>query len=106
LSGSGGHTVDRGIAATMTDTRENSSTALSRAILEYLAAHPEAADTAVGIRQWWLPGSFLGFSDGDVRRTLDGLVSKGKMQGVHRADGTVVYSRSRSITRHRAPRFE
>lgn len=66
---------------------------LSKAILSYLAEHPDAGDTVKGIRQWWLPRIFAAASDMDVQRTLNRLVLSGKMKRLRSACGTVVYSR-------------
>jgi len=60
--------------------------------LAYLVEHPAAADSVIGVRQWWLAGRFAEMSDTDVRRTLDALVAAGKMKRFRVGDGTDVYS--------------
>jgi hypothetical protein len=55
----------------------NRRQALMGQILQYLAAHPDAKDTADGILKWWLP-SFPSESDKEqVQEALDALVTKG-----------------------------
>jgi hypothetical protein len=46
-------------------------------ILEYLIAHPDAKDTLRGILRWWLPGPPHTWEEGEVQKTLEGLVAKG-----------------------------
>jgi hypothetical protein len=76
-------------------TRRERVRALSEAILEYLTDHPDAADTVIGIRQWWLAGRFANASESDIRDTLTCLVTSGKMKSARFADGTEVYWRAR-----------
>lgn len=45
---------------------------IAQRILAYLEHHPHAADTAAGIRSWWLLGEPV--SDADVKAALDWLV--------------------------------
>jgi hypothetical protein len=63
------------------------TTRLCRQILEYLAKHPNARDTAGGITQWWLTG-IDGFNatETDVQAALNRLVSRGWV-GVARTSG-------------------
>lgn len=46
-------------------------------ILEYLHAHPSAADTVDGIIQWWLPLQRFDTAKEVIQRALDDLVERG-----------------------------
>jgi hypothetical protein len=60
-------------------------------ILRYFADHPNAADTADGVRRWWLAD--LPCTLPDVERALDGLVGEGQLTARTLPDGSTVYSR-------------
>jgi hypothetical protein len=49
---------------------------IERAILRYLAAHPEAKDTLEGIAEWWLLREWTTRKYVAVERALRDLVSK------------------------------
>lgn len=78
------------------DSGEERRIALAEAIVRYLAEHPEAADTLVGIRQWWLGREFPDVPDSDVSAVLADLVRFGRISRTRLADGTEIYSRGRS----------
>ena len=61
-------------------------------VLEYLAANPEAKDTARGIGEWWLLKQRIAYSSADVEAALAGLVAEGKLQAHLGADGQTIYS--------------
>ncbi|HQY07119.1 MAG: hypothetical protein IPG57_10185 [Burkholderiales bacterium] len=63
----------------------------ARGVLSYLAAHPEAGDSAVGIAQWWLPMMQMDFSLEVVQQALDQLVERGMLQRRQLADGGYIY---------------
>ena len=65
--------------------------ALVDAILEHLANHPQAADSADGIRRWWLSRSGSAPARADVERALHALVGRGLLRRVELPDGTVLY---------------
>lgn len=65
--------------------------AIASAVEAYLAAHPEAADSAEGILRWWLPRVRLEESVADVQRALDLLVERGAVESRQVAGGRVVY---------------
>jgi len=64
-----------------------------RLIVDYLKAHPRAADSAEGIRHWWLGDSGATASAEEIERALAQLVGEGLMRRVSLADGTQLYSR-------------
>lgn len=49
------------------------------AILVYLAAHPDAADNALGVQQWWLPRRFADVSLRDVETALAAMTEQGSL---------------------------
>lgn len=66
---------------------------VSRLILDYLGAHPLAADSAEGIGRWWLGACGAAATPEQVERALVHLVEGGLMRRVSLADGTVLYAR-------------
>jgi hypothetical protein len=65
---------------------------IPRLVLDYLAAHPRAADSAEGIRRWWLGGSGAALDPCEIERALAQLVDEGWMRRVGLADGTVLFA--------------
>jgi hypothetical protein len=63
-------------------------------ILRYLNEHPDAADTAAGIRQWWLPIEDRECSAAAVQAALDLLVAQGAIARIDRAGMPPVYCRA------------
>lgn len=80
----------------MVDSGDERRVALAEAVVQYLVEHPDAADTLVGIRQWWLGRRFSDLPDSDVRTVLAELVRFGRISQTRLADGTEIYSRGRS----------
>lgn len=66
---------------------------LETCIRRYLAANPDAADTAEGIAVWWMPPSVPHAAPEHVQRVLDRLVAAGELARVGLAGGTVLYRR-------------
>jgi hypothetical protein len=66
------------------------------ALRSYLRERPEAADTPVGIRQWWLPERMRGISMQQLRLALADLVADGEIRRTILPDGTELYSRTGS----------
>ena len=64
-------------------------------ILQYLREHPEAADTAEGIRAWWLQEQGAGRSIGDVRVALEQMVERGLLTRIDRVGMSTVYRGAR-----------
>jgi Fe2+ or Zn2+ uptake regulation protein len=67
--------------------------ALQDALLAYLAAHPDACDTADGILEWWLQGSQV-WSLAEVEHALQNLVRAGTLKRLPALDGRVRYRRA------------
>ena len=63
-------------------------------ILRYLNDHPDAADTAAGIRQWWLPLEDDELSTAAVQAALDLLVAQGAIARIDRPGMPPVYCRA------------
>ena len=61
-------------------------------ILRYFDEHPNAADTAEGIRKWWLPPG----AEAPVQAALDALVARGLVELVSAAGGDGIYRRCHS----------
>ena len=73
----------------MTDPRDPVEE-LVAAIERYLELHPEAADTAAGIADWWLFHPHVG----QVLKAIERLEACGVMQRVTKAAGEPVFRRS------------
>ncbi|KFN42195.1 hypothetical protein N789_14505 [Arenimonas oryziterrae DSM 21050 = YC6267] len=67
---------------------------LREALRHYLARHPDAADSAEGIRRWWLPAAFQSVPDAKLQQALEHLVAAGEMQVHALPDGTELYARA------------
>lgn len=68
------------------------SEGLCASIRRYLATHPGAADSAAGIRQWWLPREQSHVSDAALRAVLDRLVRRGELERRRLPDGEDLYT--------------
>ncbi len=60
-------------------------------ILRYLNEHPDAADTAGGILEWWLLKQSISESEDTVKQALDMLVDRKLINFVTSADGRKHY---------------
>ena len=69
--------------------------ALAANIRSYLREHPNAADTAQGVAQWWVRGEAGDAWLGKVRSALEQLVREGSMASSTLRDGTVIYERNK-----------
>jgi hypothetical protein len=69
------------------------------AILMHLRIHPDASDTASGIRDWWLRAAGCEEDPALVESVLDELVRGGIMKQRHLPDGGVLYSAARTNDR-------
>ena len=68
---------------------------LAERILRYFDEHSTAADTAEGIRDWWLIEQESRGSIGDVEQALDLLVRRGVVVRIDRSDMPPIYRRAR-----------
>jgi hypothetical protein len=57
--------------------REQSEGQLAEAVLAYLAEHPDAADTRVGIAEWWVARHDMRVESTTLQRVLDRLTELG-----------------------------
>jgi hypothetical protein len=64
---------------------------LAREILDYLAAHPQAADGLDGIVQWWIVHQRFVRGVEATAKALDRLVAEGRIERVIGPDGTVLF---------------
>jgi hypothetical protein len=70
-------------------TEKGRTSALSEQILQYLATHPRASDTAEGVRHWWLTG--FNPSPAEVQVALQALVDAGAIGVRPLPSGSTVY---------------
>jgi hypothetical protein len=64
------------------------------AVRGYLRTFPYAADTIVGIRQWWLPEGLRDSSMESIELALAELVAANEVRSSTLPDGTELYSRA------------
>ena len=67
---------------------------LRDALSRYLRERPDAADTLVGIAQWWLPAAMRSTSMERLRLVLAELVAAHEVRCTVLPDGTELYSRA------------
>lgn len=70
----------------------NNTTDVETAIRAYLAAHPTAADNAVGVQQWWLPRRLIDASLHDVETALAAMTEQGCLTEIRLPDGSVIFA--------------
>jgi hypothetical protein len=75
--------------------RAEGAESLAGQILRYFDEHPEAADTAEGIRAWWLVEQAFKESISDVKDALDLLISRGLVTRIDRPSMPPIYRRAR-----------
>ena len=61
-------------------------------ILAYLASHPHAADSALGVARWWLGPHASVLPVSDVESALRQLVARRQLREEALSDGTTLYS--------------
>ena len=66
--------------------------AVAAAILDYLRAHPMAADSADGVQRWWIGSRRVGLGVEEVESALDLLVERNLLRRLRLMDGTVLYA--------------
>ena len=67
---------------------------LAQQIASYLEAHPDAVDTADGIRRWWLAPRGIEATPEQLQRALDRTVADGTVERRTLPDGRSVYARA------------
>lgn len=65
-------------------------------ILDYFQRFPNAADSADGIRKWWLVRSRVEVSEDVVEQALNYLCRRGEVIQTLRQSGIAIYSCSKS----------
>ncbi len=68
------------------------SKSLCTEIRLYLAAHPDAADSLEGIRQWWLPEPLTHVPLVGLRQVLERMVRREELRRVRLPDGRDLYA--------------
>jgi predicted SnoaL-like aldol condensation-catalyzing enzyme len=71
--------------------------AIAQVVLEYLQAHPQAADTAEGVSAWWLGTSRRDRRVPSVVEALDALVARGTVRCEATPAGETVYRLRRPV---------
>ncbi len=64
---------------------------IRRAILAYLARHPQAQDTIEGIVEWWLLEQRIVDTTREVEKVLDELAAENLVTRRQERDGKVYY---------------
>ena len=82
----------------MAGPQEDAAQVIAQTIERYLDANREAADSAEGIRRWWLPPALAEESPGTVEEALDRLVAAGVIQRRPLPDGRVLYAKRGATT--------
>ncbi len=77
--------------ADVPDTESTDVAILAERVMEYLEAHPDAADSLDGIAQWWLGSGDRGADPAAVQQALDRLVRQRTVEQVTMVDGRVIY---------------
>ena len=80
--------------ASVVGTYTGSIIVIAEIIERYMSEHPQAVDTAEGIRAWWVAPRFYGASPDDVQGALDYLVEFNRMRQIAIAGGSPVYGRA------------
>ncbi len=73
-------------------------------IVHFLGFHPEARDTAEGIRRWWLAEYDGELSDADVQAALDQLLQHDRVTRMTLPDGTQLYAGKDAVIEQRLQR--
>ena len=68
-------------------------------IIEYLHAHPSAADTVDGIIGWWLPVQRYETAREVVEKTFDELVAEGLIDCIQTGNGRKIFLGGVKVTR-------
>jgi hypothetical protein len=82
----------------MVGPQEEPVQVIAHTIRRYLEVNPDAADSAEGIRRWWLPPALAEESPGTVEEALDRLVAAGVITRRPLPDGRVLYAKRGATT--------
>ena len=64
---------------------------VSNRILNYLASHPDSADTLEGIVTWWIMRDFVALRVEEARCAVEHLVAIGAIREQNMGDGRITY---------------
>ena len=76
----------------MNTSQNGSMEAVAAAIVDYVHAHPRAADSADGVHRWWIGGQHAGPGLDVVESALDLLVERHVLRRLPLGDGSVLYA--------------
>jgi Fe2+ or Zn2+ uptake regulation protein len=76
----------------VTENDNQSRSEQREAILRYLAACPNAADTAEGVLNWWFPRQRYNDTRDAIERALEELAAEGRLARLQLPDGRVIYA--------------
>jgi hypothetical protein len=82
----------------MVGPEEDPAQVIAHTIQRYVEANPDAADSAEGIRRWWLPAVLAEESPATVEEALDRLVAAGVISRRPLPDGRVLYAKRGATT--------
>jgi hypothetical protein len=78
-------------ARSVSDVRE--------AVRGYLRERPDAADTLIGVKRWWLPEPLQSVSVSELRHVMEDLILTNEVRRTFLPDGCELYSRAPSAGR-------
>ena len=73
---------------------------LVQGILDYLRAHPEAADSLEGIASWWLPSPTYSVTLENVQIALNRLVEGHRIARIAMVDGRTLFQSPDKVQGH------
>lgn len=88
----------------MSSGAATTSSVIVAAVRQYLARHPDAADSPEGILRWWLPKELQRVPIALLRQALAILVATGEVHDRTLPDGTSLYTRADAATTRSAAR--
>ena len=68
------------------------SSNIQNELMDYIQQHPNAADTAEGIRQWWLIKRVSDYNQDMIQLSLDQLVESHSLRKIKGGNGKEIYS--------------
>ena len=72
-------------------------TRLGEAILRHIRRHPDVADTAQGILQWWLPRPGYENAPELIDSVLEDMAARDWLEAIRMLDGEILYRRGRAL---------